>query len=270
MKIAIISDVHVKSPGDDSESILLNFFEHGLQLGVTDFVLLGDIFDLMIGPHSQYFHRFSKIFQTIRQILSKNIKIYYVEGNHDFHLKKMFENFFKTFPELPKKNFQNGQEFTFFVGGKSIHMCHGDDVEIDNGGYRIYKKIVTSGPLTYYANYLMPYFLIKNIGEYASKQSRKKNNQRYLLEEDFTPIKFKFRKSFDLFHSKNNFDIFVAGHSHVRDIYCSPKGFLYLNNGYAPKSQSFIVLDSAMDENQKIYQFYDVRSGEKVFFDERL
>ena len=55
MKIVAISDVHVKTPHDDADHVLCNFLTNPT-VTTSDYVLLlGDIFDLMCGPHKEYF-----------------------------------------------------------------------------------------------------------------------------------------------------------------------------------------------------------------------
>ncbi len=246
MKIVAISDVHIKTPGDQAEKLILEFFHHPVVQESDHIFLLGDIFDLVIGPHSQYFRRFPTFFHTVGEMLIKGKNIYYVEGNHDFHLRGLFESYFKVFPDIPKNHFHLAPEFIIQNGGKSVHLAHGDDMEIDNVGYKIFKGIVTSTPLTFYANNLMPYFLIKNVGETASKISRNRNNKRYTKSVDLSKVEDKFRRSVEIFHAKKNCDIYVCGHSHVKDLYPSVNGFIYINNGYAQFSRSFILIENGI------------------------
>ncbi len=242
--IVAISDVHIKESNDDAEKLIINFFDHPDVQSADEIYLLGDIFDLVIGPHSQYFASYPNFFKKLGELLKAGKKIRYIEGNHDFHLKYLFKNYFKVFPEIPEKNFELKNEFISQSGGKSIHLSHGDDIEIENFGYKVFKFIVTSLPLRVYANYLMPYFLIKSVGEYASKKSRQRNNKRYSKVSDLEPVKIKFQKSFEIFYQKRSFDIYVAGHSHVKDLYASKNNFLYVNNGYAQFSKSFIKIEN--------------------------
>ena len=100
MKFSAISDVHVKTSGDPAEVLLLSFLRNEDVQSSDIIFLLGDIFDLMIGPHSQYFVRFQNFFQEIRRLLLKGKKICYVEGNHDFHIKNLYKKFFQVNTEL--------------------------------------------------------------------------------------------------------------------------------------------------------------------------
>lgn len=244
MKFSAISDIHVKKSGDQAEVLLLEFLRNPDVQSSDVIFLLGDIFDLMIGPHSQYFVRFQNYFNEIQKLISNGKRICYVEGNHDFHIKNLYHKFFHVHQELDSTLFSMAPSFEFFDAGKRMVFCHGDDIELNNPGYKFYKSIVTSPPLRYYANKLMPHFLIKNIGEYSAEKSRRRNNKRYSLESDLLPVRDNFRDSAEVYYRKKAFQILVCGHSHVKDLYLSPSGFSYVNNGYAQHTKTYISIEN--------------------------
>lgn len=243
MKFSAISDVHVKKSSDQAELLLLQFLRNPDVQSSDVIFLLGDIFDLMIGPHSQYFSRFKSYFDELKFLLQKGVKICYVEGNHDFHIRHLYQKYFAVHKELDSALFQMAPSFEFMDAGKKIYLCHGDDIELDNPSYKAFKKIVTSPPLRYYANNLMPHFLIKSIGEYSAEKSRRRNNKRYALDTDMSSVRDHFRKSMEAFYKSHPVDIIVSGHSHVKDIYLSESGFAYINNGYAQNSKTYISIE---------------------------
>ena len=244
MKFSAISDVHVKKAGDQAEVLLLAFLRNPDVQSSDVIFLLGDIFDLMIGPHSQYFIRYQAYFDEIKKLLKNGKQICYVEGNHDFHLRQLYKKFFQVNSDLDSSLFKLAPYFEFYDNQKTIYLAHGDDIELGNPGYKIFKSIVTSFPLRYYANYLMPHFLIKGIGEYSSEKSRKRNNLRYKEESDLTPVKDNFRLSTETFFKQNPKQVFVLGHSHVKDHFISPNGFEYVNNGYAQHTKTYISIEN--------------------------
>ena len=243
MKYSIISDIHVKNAGDSSEKLLLTFLQSKEVQSSDAIILLGDIFDLMIGPHSQYYSRFHAYFNQLKILLEKKIKVYYVEGNHDFHLNLLYENFFKINKHLSPHFFKLSNGFTLTDNQKKIYFTHGDDLELNNPGQKIFKAIVTSKPLSFFANYLLPYFVITSIGESSSKISRNRNEIRYSKDLDVTEIKQNFRMSAEQFIKNNPYDIIVMGHSHVQDNYTSENNFQYINNGYAQNSKTYISIE---------------------------
>lgn len=244
MKFSAISDVHIKKSGDPAETLLLAFLRNPDVQSSDVIFLLGDIFDLMIGPNSQYFARFQNYFLEIKNLIKAGKKICYVEGNHDFHVINLYKKFFEVHKELDSSKFEMAPSFIVQDGDKKIYLCHGDDIELNNPGYKLFKFIVTSPPLRYYANNLMPHFLIKNIGEYSAEKSRKRNNKRYSVDSDLTPVRDNFRKSAEVLYKKNAVQIIVCGHSHVKDHYISESGFEYVNNGYAQHSKTYISIEN--------------------------
>lgn len=244
MKFAAISDVHIKRAGDPAEHLLLSFLRNEDVQSSDVIFLLGDIFDLMIGPHSQYFVRYQAYFDELKKLLRKGIHVCYVEGNHDFHIRNLYRKFFEVNTDLDSSLFKIQPYFEFFDAEKKIHLSHGDDMELGNPSYKFFKAVVTSLPLRYYANYLMPHFLIKGIGERSAQASRKRNNKRYSTESDLTPVRDNFRLSAEVFFKKNPSQIIVCGHSHVKDLYLSPNGFQYVNNGYAQHTKTYISIEN--------------------------
>jgi UDP-2,3-diacylglucosamine hydrolase len=244
MKFSAISDIHVKSSGDQAEVLLLAFLRNPDVQSSDMIFLLGDIFDLMIGPHSQYFARFQNYFAEIRKLFLQGKRICYVEGNHDFHIRKLYAKFFQIHKDLDPALFSMAPSFEFSDANKKIYFCHGDDIELNNPTYKIYKATVTSFALRYYANNLMPHFLIKSIGEYSAEKSRKRNNKRYSTVSDLAPVRENFRLSAEVFFKKHPVQAIVCGHSHVKDYYVSANGFEYVNNGYAQHSKTYISIEN--------------------------
>lgn len=242
MKFAAISDVHVKKAGDQAETLLLSFLRNPDVQSSDVIFLLGDIFDLMIGPLTQYFVRYQAYFEEIKKLIMNGKKICYVEGNHDFHIVELYRKFFLINSDLDSSLFSISPFFEFFDADKKIYLAHGDDIELGNPSYKLFKAVVQSPPLRYYANNLMPHFLIKSIGEYSSEKSRNRNNKRYSNEADLTPVKDNFRLSAEVFFKKHPSQIIVLGHSHVKDHYVSPSGFEYVNNGYAQHTKTYISI----------------------------
>lgn len=253
MKFAAISDVHVKTAGDNAENLLLTFLRNPDVQSSDVIFLLGDIFDLMIGPHTQYFVRFQAYFDEIKKLINNGKHICYIEGNHDFHLKDLYRKFFLVNSDLDSSLFSMAPYFEFFDGGKKIYFAHGDDIELNNPNYKLFKAIVTSPPLRYYANYLMPHFLIKAVGEYSSEKSRKRNNKRYTTEADLSPVKDNFRLSAEVFFKKHPCQMIVLGHSHVKDHYVSESGFEYVNNGYAQHTKTYISIQDGNVDFKSVF-----------------
>jgi hypothetical protein len=110
---------------------------------------------------------------------------------------------------------------------------------VDNLQYQKYKNLITSAPLRFVANYIMPYWLLNFLGERASKMSRKRGRREY--KEDL--VKQRFRQGVKT-TTAGNYDFILGGHSHVRDVYQITDSSTYVNNGFALGTKSFILIDN--------------------------
>jgi UDP-2,3-diacylglucosamine hydrolase len=242
MKIAAISDVHVKSPRDEADQLLCQFLTHP-ETTSSDYVfLLGDIFDLMCGPHANYLKNFSHLFELIDRLVVAGKKVYYFEGNHDVHLEMLFGKFW------PGKNFIPFQQpVVLSVSGKSYYISHGDEHDVTNLSYQRYKRFILSPPLRWVANYLIPYAVLHFIGERASKHSRKRGYRQF----NEAVVRDRFRQGV-MKTTLGKYDFVLGGHSHVQDMAQLDHGLTYINNGFALKTKSFVVIENHQPRFQNL------------------
>lgn len=233
MKVVAISDVHVKAPHDDADRLLSDFLKHPIVASADYIVLLGDIFDLMCGPHRPYLHDYAHLFDLLEQHYRNGKKVLFFEGNHDIHLDKLFQF---RWPEGQIRPMQVPLIET--IEGKTYYFSHGDEHEVDNLKYQKYKNLITSAPLRFVANYIMPYWLLNFLGERASKMSRKRGAREY--KEDL--VKERFRQGVKTTTS-GQYNFILGGHSHVRDVFQINNSSTYVNNGYALRTRSFILIE---------------------------
>ena len=233
MSIYMISDIHVKMDGQNLE-ILKSFMSLPFEKG-DELYLLGDIFDLLIGPHQEYKKLYKFFFQRIDELISLGVPIHYFEGNHDFHLEKLLQGHGVEVHKKPivKKYF-----------GKSVLFCHGDEIELGNLSYKIYKNFIQSRPLNVVANYVMPFKLLNLIGENASKKSRKRNKSRYGNSQENKKIRDSFRAAAKKASLIYGVEQVFCGHSHFKDDFTwDDKN--YKNCGYLPYTKNYIVFDES-------------------------
>lgn len=235
MKLAAISDVHVKSPYDDADQLLMAFFSHPDVQSSDYILLLGDIFDLMVGPHDEYLKLYPHLFTKMSDLSQAGKKIFFFEGNHDVHLEKLFKKIWKN-----QEVYIGQAPLIEVIDGKSYYFSHGDEHEYDNESYHKYMKFIRSKPLKFVADYLMPYAVIKFAGEKASRHSRKKGSKTYDAEK----VRAKFREGV-MKTTFGKYDFVLGGHSHVQDHYAIPDSrTVYLNNGYALNSKTFLLIEN--------------------------
>ena len=233
MKIAAISDVHVKIPHDDADHLLCNFLTNPLVVNSDYVVLLGDIFDLMCGPHTEYIKNFEHIFNLLDVLQRNGKKVLFFEGNHDVHLEALFKFRWPNREIMPMQI-----PLIETIEGKTYYFSHGDEHEIDNVNYQKYKAFILSPPLRFVANKMMPYKLLNYLGKIASKSSRKRGSVSY----DENLVKKRFRSGVTQ-TTEGKFNFILGGHSHVKDHFQITNNSYYINNGYALRSKSFIYIE---------------------------
>ena len=244
--ILTISDVHIKEKNCNNKKMLFKVIEQAKSKNIDSIFFLGDIFDLMIGSHQEHINLYDDFFQLLKVKILEGIKVKYFAGNHDLHLKSLFESFIIK-NNLPLDSFEYHQEGIFLkLSGKDFYFSHGDDIEIGNYGYKIYKYILTSKIVEFLANKVFSYKFINDIGTEASKKSRIRNNNRY-SGNNLEFVKEKFRKS-AILHADNQKLTIVCGHSHVDDIY-EYNNLSYYNNGYFPITKKYhLILDGNIQQ----------------------
>lgn len=234
MKIAAISDVHVKTPHDDADHLLCHFLTNPNVMSSDYVILLGDIFDLMCGPHAEYLSTFGHIFDLMDQLIKNGKRVFFFEGNHDVHLEKLFKQ------RWPNNELIISQTpIIETIDGKTYYFSHGDEHEINNHSYQRYKALILSAPLKFVANHIMPYKVLNYVGNRASKLSRKRGSKSY--NEDL--IKQTFRDGV-LQTTSGKYNFVLGGHSHVQDNFLMSEESIYINNGYAQKSKTFLLIEN--------------------------
>ncbi len=160
--------------------------------------LMGDMFDLLVGQVTYTHKHYQKTINLINK-LSQNIEIIYIEGNHDFNLKKVFPNV-TVIPIQKQPLTAHFHEHTFL-------LSHGDWNE--NQNYRLYTKIIRNPFLLTLLN------LLDNLRQnHISKSILKKQQLKYIcfkITNFHEYIKQKIQK-YDIESSK--IDFICEGHHH--------------------------------------------------------
>jgi UDP-2,3-diacylglucosamine hydrolase len=249
MSISIISDIHIQSPNSSRYKLLISFLKHPKVYDSKEIYLLGDIFDFMSGDHDEYFQIYEEYFICLKNLFSKRRisknypKVFIIEGNHDFNLSKLYSKF-KRNNFLPSDSItisQSGLPKNYF--GNRYFFCHGDELISKDYINKLLKSVLTGPIVRVLIERFVPFNLLDKIGVLLSLKSRKNNIKK---KYDYGLIRKIYRHESLRFAQKNNFDIIVAGHCHVKDLYTlhfEKKSFKYINNGYAPDSKTFIYIE---------------------------
>ncbi|MCF8058158.1 MAG: UDP-2,3-diacylglucosamine diphosphatase [Bacteriovoracaceae bacterium] len=236
MKFVCISDVHIKEPEDLATTLFLAFLRSPQTKESQIIFLLGDIFDLLVGGHQEYFEKHSVVFEELIGLIQAGKKIVQFEGNHDFHFKKLVKMILAE-KGIPEQNWSyKHKPLVLDINGNRTLFAHGDEIEIENINYKIYKTFIRSLLIKVLANHIVPFHVVDNIGKNASKKSRERNVKSY-SDMSNNHVKDKFRRSFLFAQKKYKVRDVICGHSHCLDNY--NKNGLYLNNGFFPGTRTF-------------------------------
>lgn len=239
MSFVSISDIHVQHPGDDRYQLLLKFMRHQKTVSAHEVFFLGDIFDLMVGPHLEYLVLYQDFFDELKNLLTQGKIVHYFEGNHDLHIKKLFHKISMDLSGAVGELKIHHVPLVLKFENKQYYLSHGDELEPGNYSYKIYKKLLLSKPLEFIATHA-PFKIIEKIGTRASGLSKKRGKRIYNEEKNRT----KFRQGAGQM-AEGGYQVIIAGHSHIKEnIELKTKlgTFHYYNNGFLPNSQEFLSM----------------------------
>jgi UDP-2,3-diacylglucosamine hydrolase len=234
MKVVVISDIHIFGADDPLYESLLALLREELLPG-DHLVLAGDIFDFLVGNQPSLIRRYSAFFDMLRTLGEKGVRTTYIEGNHDFHLKKIFAEI-ANLRVVPA-------ETEIELSGTRIYIAHGDLVDIDDRGYLALRAFFRS-PFIRFTAFALPEAAVEWIGARSSESSRKRNPR---LPADrgsdhVAAIRKKFR-SFAEAKIGEGYDAVVLGHCHDldgEDFSVKGRRGRYLNVGFPRVHHSYV------------------------------
>ncbi len=202
-----VSDLHILSAEDPRCGRFERFLSHRLDDQTTHIFLVGDIFDLWVGGHAYFSQRFSNIVETIGKLVRSGVQVHYFEGNHDLHLADFWQG---------KLGVHVHREFQLFhFGSYRVRVEHGDQMNPDDTGYLILRKVLRTQPVEWLAETL-PGEVIQKIGNSMSRSSRKWTSSTFKARNE-NAIKKMIRAHAIRAYDHEPFDLMVSGHVHVRD-----------------------------------------------------
>ena len=238
MKVWVYSDLHLLSSEDPLYQPFLQSLNEA-NSSQDHVVLAGDIFELFVGDSAYFYSKFALFFKTLKVLSDRGVKLYYIEGNHDFHLKKNFEDIPIRFEEervVLKTQDREGNE-------KKIWIAHGDLVDQNDEQYLRLRSFFRSRLVKTLVE-VVPGFIIKKVSEKIARLPEQKEID--LPEHWPADRRDHLRKTFrDYAESKKRqgFDYVILGHCHDLD---ETKPF-YWNMGYPPVHRQFLFYESRQD-----------------------
>ncbi len=204
------------------------------KLQPTQLILMGDIFDALF-YEVPYTQKINSEALTLLQKISSSIEVLYLEGNHDFNLKKVFPNM-KVFP-IGK------QPVECEYNAKKVLLAHGDFGS--NLSYRVYTAVIRNSFVLRVLNLidlLLGHKLFKKLDSYLSKKDDCK---------DFVGFeKFIYNR----LANKYSCDYFIEGHFHQNKTFTFDQS-TYINLGAFACNQRYFIVKLSQTEllEEKIF-----------------
>lgn len=200
MRTIFLADAHLKGPADHNYALLLRFLSELTGTTETLFIM-GDLFDFWLGFPSHPFRQFDGVLDALEGLTRSGCRIVYLEGNHDFHLGRLFSR--RLGAEIHR-----GPDIRT-VQGKRLFLCHGDQINRADRGYRLL-RLLLHNRLMGAAVAVVPPSLALKIKEFLQRRSRagyRAKNDRW----DYRGIVRSFARSV----RREGCEGLVTGHFHL-------------------------------------------------------
>lgn len=156
-------------------------------------------FDFFVGFPHIVFYEHLEIFGIIKELENKGVSIFYIEGNHDFFLKKL-NKYGSKINFIPDKLSVN-------LNGKYF-LSHGDLLYKRNYTHRVMTFFIKNR-ITNLLSYILPPYLVYHFAHFVSRFSRERIREEF-KEEQLT----------DFINDvlKNGYSGAILGHFHKKTV----------------------------------------------------
>ncbi len=216
----VISDAHYSHHRPQ----LLEFLKeiHSKKLQPSQLILMGDIFDTLFGGIPNTLHVNIEAIKLLNAI-SLEIEVIYLEGNHDFNLRKIFPHV-KLFS-------LSQQPVACEFDGKKVFLAHGDFGS--NLGYKMYTSWIRSSytlAVLNIINFLGSNIILNKLDGYLGK---KDDCKEFIGFKEFVANRL---------INRYECEYFVEGHYHQNKT-IEFKKFNYINLGAFACNQRYFVVE---------------------------
>jgi UDP-2,3-diacylglucosamine hydrolase len=209
-----VSDLHLSAADDERSVIFVNWLKGLIAASGADspsqpthLFLVGDIFDLWIGGHEYFIHKFAPVVEALKRLSELGVEVHFFEGNHDLHLRGFWQVKLGVRVHAEATSFQ--------LAGKTVRVEHGDMMNPDDRGYRLLRKFLRTRAMTAFALHA-PSVVVAAIGDRASRLSRSYQTSEHRARPE-EQIRAMVREHARRVFAESSFDLIVSGHVHVVD-----------------------------------------------------
>lgn len=134
--IALLGDAHLRE-GDPEVAAFVRFLD-GLPGRASTLAILGDLFAAWIGRADLVRPHHEEVVAALRRLAGRGVRLLYVEGNHDFFLRRLYRN--GPFEVIAPTALEVDHE------GRRLHLAHGDLMNRHDRQYRAWRRLSKSRP----------------------------------------------------------------------------------------------------------------------------
>ncbi|KAB0667643.1 UDP-2,3-diacylglucosamine diphosphatase [Oryzomonas japonica] len=200
MRTIFLADAHLKAPTDPNYRLLLRFLD-SLKGNTETLFIMGDLFDFWVGFPSHPFRQYDAVLEALLDLTRNGCRIVYFEGNHDFHLGTIFSKHLKT-------EIHSGPA-TVMVQGKRLLLCHGDQINREDRGYRLLRFLLHNRLVASAVRHFPPSLALK-VKERLQRTSQS-GYQAKRKRWNYREIILTFARS----AQQQGYDGLVTGHFHL-------------------------------------------------------
>ena len=232
-KVFIFSDLHLTRLDSPLGEAFLRALD-GLAGPGDATVLAGDVFEVLVGGSPYFLRMHTAFFEKIRELVERGVRVDYIEGNHDFHLREL----------LPAAVRIHDARVDLEVAGADgktlkIRVEHGDLVDPDDTAYLRMRSLFRSGWVRSLVR-ILPGAAIERLAEWIARPPEQKEAD--LPGKGGGPVSDSLRRKFRGHAEavrRQGIDFVVMGHCHDLDEW----GGFYWNMGYPPVHRQFLVYE---------------------------
>ncbi len=198
MRAIFLADAHLRQVQDQNYQKLLDFLDQ--QQDLDALFLLGDIFEFWLGYKYLAFTAYIPLLEKLRQLKESGTKLYFVEGNHDFHMGAYFTDTLQctVIPDQQQVEWDN----------RKLLLCHGDLLN-PNPNYHRLRRLWRSGLIRFLSKLVHPNW-VWSLGIWLSDLSQKKRPRSKNCNWDPSPLILPFAEE----QIAAGADVVFCGHFH--------------------------------------------------------
>lgn len=211
MQIAIFSDLHLRFQEKDQVALFQDLLQKLLENPEAnskgnELWLLGDIFDVFIGPFPEWRDRCPGVFQVLENLILAGWKILWIQGNHDFYVEELLR---------PMGIEVSDSVVVRIINGKKIYLAHGDLVNQDDHKYLKWRAWTRSSSFKRALKWFYKSGGVRAIEALALQMSRRSRKRGPSIDKT-GEIQSIFR-SFARLKKREGYDMVILGHSHIEE-----------------------------------------------------